>query len=354
MRWSNIVLVLALAACDDSAETECHDDASTEVPDAQMPFDASSSVDSGEADASESDAEAEAGLDASDPDATSLLYPRPDYSEWTHVTYSEGGTKDLEDGRSYFVTCDGVLDETIRFIGGESIAVIGCEWDVSSSGEDNSRMMLRFYYQTGDVYVEGVYGHGSHLTEGIQMRAPEATFTIQNMRVDSLIGSRNGNHADVLQPWGGAEAIRVYNLTALDLHYQGVLFNDDEAGGTGPIDMQNVNLEMAQGPTRDNDLRSGGRYAIWTDPGRKTSTLTLFGDTVWVLPNEEFNGGNLARTVWPEVTESRGGRGEQTDELGTFVTWEGVASENMGRVRKGRPEADYVPASLWESGTYTP
>ena len=88
--------------------------------------------------------------------------------------------------------------------------------------------------QTGTIHVEGVRISGKDLAEGIDLDQREgATVVLQNIAIDTVQGSRDGHHADVLQSWAGPANLRIDGLDG-STEYQGFFLLPQQFVDTAP------------------------------------------------------------------------------------------------------------------------
>lgn len=210
--------------------------------------------------------------------------------------------------------------------GGRNIVIVGGEIDISGVGspnETNARMMF-VQNNTGTVYLEGVWCHGSSFTEGIDIFSVATTFIMQNCRMDGL-GPINGTiHPDHLYI-SAAAGVYVDGFTA-DTAYQGISIVGD-TGVVGPVELRRV-----------NERKTAGVGSIFWQATR-ANPLTL--DRYYAVPG-------LARALNTDVAPSA------TDPTfpaalsatdGT-VTWPGPTGIT-GKVNPGTPPyGDFVPAGM--------
>jgi hypothetical protein len=182
--------------------------------------------------------------------------------------------------------------------GGHNIVVIGGH---ISTGQEPppwdapEHRALYFADTTGTIHVEGVLiddvdsGQG----DGIDVAAPLATLQIQNVRVSGLTGSEQGNHADVVQPWGGVKELRIDRLTG-STDYQGLHIQPD----LGPI-----GSEIVKNANMSSTSTTAGNWLTWLATGSNTCTTAgqVSLDQVYVTPRK---GRGLGDSVWPPSSAS--------------------------------------------------
>lgn len=200
-------------------------------------------------------------------------------------------------------------------VGGRNVVLIGGEIRISQPGDRYQDIRgLYLKDQTGTVHVEGLHITGSDLGEGINLDQREgATVQLQNIRVDTVHGERDGHHADIIQTWAGPSVLRVDRLTG-STTYQGFFllakqFIDDTPEG---FDLRHVNIVGGE------DVG----YMLWRDG----EDWPIDVQDVWVAPDE--------------------GDERAQDEDAESLTWaKGDGSDTWEDVQVGLPPGgDFVPA----------
>lgn len=175
---------------------------------------------------------------------------------------------------------------------------------------------------TGRDHIEGVrFLAGTYNSDAIQIAfrsTSNRTVTLQNIRVESTtFGSKATVHADALQVWGGPKQLRVWGWVSLDGRYQG-WYLDDSDGRTPPAsgpgwEVGNVFIRLT-GPDAS--------YALTQREAARVGTRNL--GPVYTLGSKYSANSNPSYSSWP-----------------TSNLFEGQT-----------PPVDFVPASLWASGSY--
>jgi hypothetical protein len=195
---------------------------------------------------------------------------------------------------------------------------------------------------TGTVHIEGVLIDGDvngSEADGITASAPSAVLQVENVRVQGLRGSVDGNHADVIQAWGGVAALRVDRLTG-ESNYQGIQTKADTAT-SGPMIFRNVNV---RGHTKATTAKGG--WLFWAGEGNAKDAQPVTLDRFYIEPRA---GRTLSASVWdsaPAVTAA-GGKGAAVELKPT---------ENVKGVIVGGPPpgGDFVPAGVAGPGYRSP
>lgn len=224
----------------------------------------------------------------------------------------------LQGGRDYVIEFpDTPIDVSggVVISGGRNVVIVGGRIHHSSwrGTWSSANRGLLVQGQTGTVHIEGLHITG-HLTEGIDLSQPEgAVVQIQNVRVEKVVGSKDTNHADIVQTWAGPRVLRMHNVTGVST-YQGIFLrpNDTSIGHRGRT--QEVTLSRIQiiqtGPN--------AAYAFWkgVDGG---IDYPLSAQDLWVTDPRSADRGQV---LWPKGTS----------------TWDAVS---FGRP----PGGDFVPAT---------
>lgn len=196
---------------------------------------------------------------------------------------------------------------TLEIDGGHNVVLIGGHITVpatanqSDNGRDDTDTAIYVRGSTGTVHIEGVLidADPNVMFDGIDVNAPQATVDIEDIRIDDVYGSYTSEHADVIQAWGGAKAIRVDHLTA-DGDYQGLTIAPD-LGTVGSADLRNIDLTLDQRPPALAQSTVAGGYMIWLTRGTTTceATPTHF-ENVYV--DDRSDRVAPTNTVWPSST----------------------------------------------------
>ncbi len=335
-----------------------------------------------------------------------------DFEEF--VIPAEGGTFKLDPLVDYRISAPEVIRGEVALKGGRNVVWIGGEWDVSGfgtpAGSATDRRALMINDRSGNVvprvvHLEGLLIGGEDLSEGIDISAPLAVVQIQNVHVAGVhlrgaddrdstgpydVDGWSGNHADVLQPWGGYLEIRIDGLTGRSM-YQGFYYLDD-LGGTGNSTktyLRRMNLEAIQrvGPD-DGFTYTGHRMFRWDDS--KTGQIFIDNGTVWAKhhPDSSWAGGYIYKHAYRDQPENYPdydvilpdpSPGTATfedtfypdpiigsDALGEYAWWDDLLDNGLPGVRNwddtaaGRfysgapPQGDYVPAATVGIGYQSP
>ncbi len=322
------------------------------------------------------------------------------------VVPPEGGAFDLDPDVDYRIGAPEVITGQVALRGGRHVVWIGGEWDISNyptpAGSATDRRALMIRDRSGNtenriVHLEGLLIGGSDLSEGIDVAAPTVLLQIQNVHVAGVylrgaddrdrtgpydVDGWSGNHADVLQPWGGYREIRIDGLTGRTM-YQG-FYHVDDLGDTGNATrtfLRRMNLEAVSrvGPD-DGFTYTGHRLFRWDES--KSGQIFVDNGTVWAQhhPGGSWVDGEVYRHAYRErpddypeydviVADPAPGTAVfadtffpepeiGTDDLGEYAWWEQALDNGLAAVRNwnddgpGRfysgapPGGDYVPAEL--------
>ncbi|ABS05138.1 hypothetical protein [Kineococcus radiotolerans] len=149
-------------------------------------------------------------------------------------------------------------------IGGRNVVIVGGEIQIpeglsQEADEWTGRRGLYLKDQSGVVHVEGLRFSGD-LAEGIDLaQSRDATVQLQNISVDSVRGSYEGNHADLLQVWAGPRVLRVDGFSGTT-DYQGFfLLPNQHYDGPRPdlFDLRRVRIRGVE----------GSAYLLWAPKG---------------------------------------------------------------------------------------
>ncbi len=192
------------------------------------------------------------------PAGTLPYAPPAGYAGFTRFTIpSSGGTVTIPAGVDALLLAPNVVTAPVTIKGGRHRVLIGARLGgrktMPSGSYDSTHRGIRLSDgdDAGVDHIEGVYAEpGTFLSDFIQVAIRtnnRRVVQVQNCRIDATTyGSQAGVHADTIQCWGGPATLRVHNLTATRVGYQG--FYMDCADGRAlptqldPWRFTNVNL----------------------------------------------------------------------------------------------------------------
>ncbi|HKT22523.1 MAG TPA: hypothetical protein VJR06_07950 [Nitrososphaerales archaeon] len=226
----------------------------------------------------------------------------------------------------------------ITVVGGHNVLINGGQVMPVVDSTQADGYAMRFYDQTGTVHVEGVYIDNAG--DGILIRAPKATFQLENIRVGNLHAYCDNfslNHPDVIQTWSGPAEMRIDRLTG-ETDYQGFLWARASSSYSYPgrVIQKNVNL-------KPSPLQSCG------------ASLSTFHNLTWhVSSGTYFSCSNCwALTGWYSTSYRRklqdsiggydNGNGTYTDPYYSVVGFDGqVIHDQESWNDIGRRQGDYM------------
>jgi len=231
------------------------------------------------------------------PDELAWAPPELDDPETVEVTQDERDLR-LDDDTDYVVEMpDEPVDGAVTISGGRDVVLIGGEIRIDEeSDSDNGQRGLYLKDQTGTIHVEGLLISGDELAEGINLsQRAGATVQLQNVRVETVHGSRDGHHADVIQTWAGPSVLRIDRLTG-STTYQGFFLLPMQFLEEEPelFDLRNVNI-----------VGEDAAYLLWRDG----AAWPLDVDNVWVSTDKDpedrgaflWARGDDAEDAWDDV-----------------------------------------------------
>jgi hypothetical protein len=270
-----------------------------------------------------------------DPQPQPLRWPPPPLENPIRIAVDDArASLTLEPGRDYVLDLpDRRRPRGLHVVGGRNVVIIGGHVTVASGAlPDYQRKALSFASQTGTIHVEGVLidASGGGEGDGISVNAPEAVVQLQNLRVVGLRGSELGTHADVVQLWGGARALRIHRLTGSS-HFQGLQLPRDQ-GAIGRAVLREIDLAAL--PARPY----GGGHMLWLTLDDCDGYPVRLRQ-VWVRTRATRS---FRTAIWPEA---RRGVPCGARWRGGGVGWPGLPVD--GRVRRGRPPGgSFVPPGV--------
>lgn len=207
----------------------------------------------------------------------------------------EGIRLRLDKTRDYIVELpkDEPIYGHLNIWGGRNVVLIGGEVVVTS----NHWRAVYLEQQTGTIHIEGLYVRGDppeNLMEGFNFdqRQTNGVVQLQNIRIEKVHGSYEGNHADLLQTWAGPAELRIDGLTGYT-QYQAMFFLPNQhfrldKDGVLPKKwvFKNINVE--------GDASSG--FMLWAPNADQQFPMEI--ENVWVQP-QEGRRGNRDRFLWP-------------------------------------------------------
>tara|TARA_B100000941_G_C28502662_1_gene555314 strand:- start:1244 stop:2755 length:1512 start_codon:yes stop_codon:yes gene_type:complete len=198
----------------------------------------------------------------------------------------------------------------LNIIGGHNVVLIGGEIRFDTPLPDGfhptARRGLFVKQSTGTVHIEGLLITGDYLLEGINidMRDPNAVLQLQNIRIDTVTGSYDGNHADCVQTWGGPSELRIDRMTGRTT-YQGFFLHPEQFADTTPIlfDMRNINIIGLP----------GAAYLYW-----QATDYPLVTQNCWASPDADSPW--PTGVLWPKNDPVWGDVQQGVPPTGDFVT----------------------------------
>jgi hypothetical protein len=252
----------------------------------------------------------------------------------------------------------------IKIVGGHNVTIIGGHITVPSSAnqadndEDSSDQGLLIQNATGTVHVEGVLFdcQSSPITmcDAINVNAPDANIVLENDRADEINGTYSkaeggaadtGEHADVIETWGGANSLDVDNFTGSG-DYQGFTIGPDlfKNRVVNSYDLRNVNLVNEPVPPALASIsREGGHMLIVTSYDSHCTTSGPMSLTNFYIDDQSDGNVSASNLVWPQVGAAGNCPAVQS---GNNVSWPALSNITGHVTLTAPPGGDFVPAGV--------
>jgi hypothetical protein len=260
----------------------------------------------------------------------------------------------------------------ITIVGGHNVTIIGGHITVPNSSNqadndaDGSDQGLLVENQTGTVHIEGVLFdcQASPITmcDAINISAPSANIVLENDRADDIYGTYSaaaggaastGEHADVIETYGGANSLDVDNFTGSG-DYQGFTIGPDlyKSYGVKSYDLRNVNLVNEPVPPALASIsREGGHMLLVTSYDSNCTTSGPMSLTNFYIDDQSDGYVPASNQVWPEV--GAGGSCPAV-QSGNNVTWPALPNITGHVTLTAPPGGDFVPAGVAGTSYVTP
>jgi hypothetical protein len=257
-----------------------------------------------------------------------LKWPRPPLERPTTIQLGTGATSTtLDKSKDYVVKLPTTKKVgATSIVGGRNVVIVGGHITVpESAATAQERRALYIKDNGGTVHIEGVLidSSGGSPSDALAISSPSSIVQIKNVRVDGLKGSQSGWHADIIQPFGGVNELRVDGLTGSS-SYQGLFLRPD-LKPIGATHLSRINLRHTP---------DGAGKLVWfttgcDSPKARLAEVYVESETVNAL-------GNL---VWPTPWDTAC-PAEVEDGSASWPTL-----PVQGEVRNGAPPGgDFVPA----------
>ncbi len=288
-----------------------------------------------------------------------LTWAPPALSHPTTIDVKRGLDPDvlnLSTDKDYVLKMPATVDRgTIEINGGHNVVLIGGQITVPSTANqtdnaaDDTDTAIYVKGSTGTVHIEGLLlnGQGKTMFDGIDTNAPRAIVQVENVRMTGLWGSADTEHADAIEPWGGARALRVDNLTAIG-DYQGLTVKP-ALGSVGLGQYQNVDLTAKAYPPTLASKSHGGGIMLWLTNGSRCTTTPMRLSHIYI--DNETDRIPTGSTVWPTTTAAVPCRAQQT---GNVVSWPGLPMIHGSVTFGAPPTGPFVPAGTVGVGYQSP
>jgi hypothetical protein len=216
---------------------------------------------------------------------------------WKPPTLNQPITVDLKPGNQD-VILDNNKDYRLRITepltdpgglivsGGRNVVLIGGEIRIPYHDQDLKRRGMYLKNQRGTIHIEGVHITGEHLGEGINLdQRYGATVQLQNMRIDTVNGTLQSNHADLIQTWAGPKTLRIDRLSG-HTTYQGMFLLPKQHFPEAQLaDWDFRNIDIVGTP------ESG--YGLWKDDNHNISATNVY---------IHKSNGSTAKSLWPSTS----------------------------------------------------
>lgn len=221
-----------------------------------------------------------------------LTWAPPELVDPEQVLITEDNRNlDLDPERDYeLVLPDEPLEVPggVTVVGGRNVVMIGGEISIPDSGAVDGGDVRAVYLkdQTGTVHVEGLAITGDGLGEGFNLDQRQgAVIQLQNIHVETVQGTQEGHHADLIQTWAGPRQLLVDGLTG-STNYQGFFLLPQQFGEQPEpelFDLRNIDITGVEG--------SG--YMLWRDE----RSWPIAVDDVYVSP--QYDTDDRGAFLWP-------------------------------------------------------
>jgi hypothetical protein len=313
----------------------------------------------------------------------------PDYSGYTTKTITTADESSLPYTLNLTPTTGNFIVKlpstnymgAIRITGGNNVVIIGGQITVPNSANvndndsDSSDEGLLMEHQTGTVFLEGLLlgcqASPATMCDGFNFEDQAANIVMENNRAVGLYGTNgaDGNpnnepneHADVIETWGGANSLDIYNLTGSG-DYQGLtigpVYSNSApvaSGGCGgectvkSYDLRNVNLINLPVPSSLQSVwHGGGKLMLVTSYDKNCTTTGPMWLTNIYIEDQNSQVGTDDQT-WPSATDGGNCPGVIS---GSTQTWpaltniKGAGGSGVGHVTLSAPPGgDFVPAGV--------
>ncbi|MGH2859557.1 MAG: hypothetical protein ACRDMJ_18950 [Solirubrobacteraceae bacterium] len=189
------------------------------------------------------------------PSGASLPWPAPKLKHPTTIALTQSTPRrlELDPSRDYVLRLPlgHALDVPYGFqiVGGHNVVMVGGTLHI-----ERASGAMELVDQTGTVHIEGVRFTGPHLLEGFDLSESRgATVELERVYVATVHGSRETNHADLIQTWAGPRRLLIDGFVG-STDYQGFfLLPNQHYSGPAPtlFDLRNVYIY------------DRGGYALW-------------------------------------------------------------------------------------------